>query len=266
MPARKTKLFLHLKKWLEKAALDYSMIEPGDRILVGVSGGADSISLLDLLNTSMLHVTSDFQLLAVHVDLGFPNSDEDAGVIEGHLRETGVPFIIERTDIGPLAHSETNRKNPCFLCSRLRRRRLFEIAGEKGCNKVALAHHRDDIIETLMINILFGREISTMVPNQSIFRGKIRIIRPLAYIREELLKKYSREQGFPLTAGRCPTGTVSKRAVVKRLIRDLEKENGKVRENIFKALYHVKPDYLLGHGLKAPGTGLKGRADNIGAE
>jgi tRNA 2-thiocytidine biosynthesis protein TtcA len=255
MVGTRTKLFLHLKKWLEKASLDYSMIEPGDRILVGVSGGADSMSLLDLLNTSMVHITSDFQLLAVHVDPGFPGGEEDAGVVEDFLRGQDLPFVIDRTDIGPLAHSEVNRKNPCFLCSRLRRRRLFEIAGERGCNKIALAHHKDDIVETLLINILFGREISTMLPNQSLFQGKIRIIRPLAYIREELLKKYSRERDFPVLASRCPTGEVSKRAVVKRLIGDLERENGKVRENIFKALYHVKPDYLLSNGLRALGAG-----------
>ncbi len=248
MPVKKTRLFLHLKKWLEKASMDYNMIEPGDRILVGVSGGADSIALLDLLNTSMLFIPNDTSLVAVHIDLGF-DGGEGRRVLEGYLKENGYEYMVDRTEIGPLAHSDFNRKNPCFLCSRLRRKRMFEIAAEKGCNKVALAHHKDDLIETLMINILYGREISTMVPNQTIFGGKMRIIRPLAYIKEELVKKYAMEQAFPTVENACPTSRTSRRAEVKKLLADLENENKKVRDNIFRALYHVKPDYLPGAGL-----------------
>ncbi len=249
MPAKKTKLFLHLKKWLEKVSMDYNMIEPGDRVLVGVSGGADSIALLDLLNTPMLFVPSDTSLVAVHIDLGF-DGGQGRKVLESYLKDNGYDYIIDRTDIGPLAHSEFNRKNPCFLCSRLRRKRMFEIAAEKGCNKVALAHHKDDLIETLMINILYGREISTMVPNQTIFGGKMHIIRPLAYINEELVKKYAREQGFPVVTNECPTSRTSRRAVVKKLLSELETENKKVRDNIFRAMYHNKPDYLPGAGKR----------------
>jgi len=127
---------------------------------------------------------------------------------------------------------------------------MFEIAAEKGCNKIALAHHKDDMIETLMINILYGREISTMVPNQTIFGGKMHIIRPLAYIKEELVKKYAREQEFPVIENGCPTSRTSKRAVVKKLLNELEVEDKKVKGNIFKALYHVKPDYLPGAGKR----------------
>lgn len=252
MPQKKTKLFLHLKKWLEKGSIDYNMIEPGDRLIVGVSGGADSLALLDLLNTSMLFIPNDFSLLAVNIDLGFDNG-EGRRELERYFQNEGYRYIIDQTEIGPLAHSDFNKKNPCFLCSRLRRKRIFEIAGENNCNKVVLAHHKDDMIETLMINILYGREISTMVPNQSIFEGKMHIIRPLAYIKEELVKKYAREQEIPVIANGCPTSRTSKRAEVKKLLNDLEANNKKVRENIFKALYHVKPDYLPGAGLVKSG-------------
>lgn len=241
---KRTKLFLHLKKWLEKAVLDFGMIQEGDRLLVGVSGGADSLALLDLLNTPMLYIPNDFSILAVNVDLGFDPDYPAYPILEKYLRDEGYEYYMEKTEIGPFAHGEKNRKNPCFLCSRLRRKRLFEIAGEHGCNKVALAHHKDDIIETLMINILYGREISTMMPRQDIFGGKMSIIRPLAYIREELVKKYSRERGFPVTDTGCPTSRTSRRALVKKLLREFEKDNGNIRENIFKALRHVKPDYL----------------------
>jgi tRNA 2-thiocytidine biosynthesis protein TtcA len=159
-------------------------------------------------------------------------------------------YIMEKTDIGTLSHSDFNKKNPCFLCSRLRRKRIFEIADVEGCNKIAFAHHRDDIIETLLINLFYGREISTMMPNQQIFGGKLHIIRPLAYLREELVKKYSKERNFPVLKNDCPSSTNSRRLYVKNLLNELEKENKDIRDNIFKALSHVKPDYLMSKPIK----------------
>ena len=147
---RKTRLFLHLKKWLEKAAVDYNMIEEGDRILVGVSGEMDSLVLLDLLNSPMLYIPQ-FSLLAVNIDLGFDHDGNDYDTLKGYLEENGYRHIMEKTHIGPLANSNYNKKNPRFLCSRLRRKRLFEIAAETGCNKITLAHHRDDIQEYFLI-------------------------------------------------------------------------------------------------------------------
>jgi tRNA 2-thiocytidine biosynthesis protein TtcA len=242
---KRTRLFLHLKKWLEKAVMDYGMISAGDRVLVGVSGGMDSLSLLDLLNTPMVYVPP-FSLIAVNIDCGFDTGYEGYDTLEGYLREGGYDYVLEKTDIGPLSHSDYNRKNPCFLCSRLRRKRIFEIAAAKGCNKVAFAHHRDDIIETLLINLFYGREISTMVPKQTIFGGELNIIRPLAYIREDLVKKYAKEREFPSIENGCPTSRVSRRRYVKDLLNELERENPQIRENIWKAMVHVKPDYLPG--------------------
>ncbi len=240
---KRTRLFLHLKKWLEKAVMDYGMIAAGDRVLVGVSGGMDSMALLDLLNTPMLYVPP-FTVTAVHIDLGFDPDGGGGATLERHLNAGGYDYILERSEIGPLSHSEHNRKNPCFLCSRLRRKRIFEIAADKGCNKIAFAHHRDDIIETLLINLLYGREISTMVPDQTIFGGKMHIIRPLAYLREGLLKKYAKERKFPVIENGCPTSRTSRRRYVKGLLDDLEKENPRVRDNIWKAMGHVKTAYL----------------------
>ena len=240
---KNTKLFLHLKKWLEKTVLDFNMIQEGDRVLVGVSGGADSLVLLDLLDSPMIFVPK-FSFLAVNIDMGFDSSYTGFNVLGKYLRDNNYKYIMEKTDIGPLVHSDYNKKNPCFLCSRLRRKRIFEIAAVEGCNKIAFAHHRDDIIETLLINMFYGREISTMMPNQKIFRGKLHIIRPLAYLREELVKKYSRERDFPLVKNMCPSSGTSRRFYVKNLLSALEKENKNIRDNIFKAMSHVKPDYL----------------------
>jgi tRNA 2-thiocytidine biosynthesis protein TtcA len=240
---KRTRLFLHLKKWLEKAVMDYGMIAEGDRVLVGVSGGMDSMALLDLLNTPMLYVPA-FSFIAVNIDLGFDPSYAGYETLERYLKEGAYDFVMEKTDIGILSHSEYNRKNPCFLCSRLRRKRIFEIAAEKGCNKIAFAHHRDDIIETLLINLFYGREISTMLPDQTIFGGSLHIIRPLAYIREDLVKKYGRERGFLAIENSCPTSRTSRRRYVKELLTDMERDNPRVRDNVWKALGHVKMDYL----------------------
>ena len=241
---KNTKLFLHLKKWLEKAVLDYKMIEEGDRVLIGVSGGADSFALLDLLDSPMIFVPR-FSFIAVNIDMGFDPTYRAYETLEKYFQENNYRYAMEKTDIGNLAHSDFNKKNPCFLCSRLRRKRIFEIADAEGCNKISFAHHRDDIIETLLINMFYGREISTMMPNQSIFGGKLHIIRPLAYLREELVKKYSRERQFPAVKNDCPTSLTSKRGYIKNLLNELERDNKEIRDNIYKAMSHVKPDYLL---------------------
>ncbi|MDD5168671.1 MAG: ATP-binding protein, partial [Syntrophales bacterium] len=130
----------------------------------------------------------------------------------------------------------------------LRRKRIFEIAAEKGFNKIALAHHKDDIIETLLINLFYGREISTMMPDQSIFGGKLHIIRPLAYVPEEPIKKYARERQFPVVENRCPSSKTSRRGYIKGLLKMMEKDNKELRHNIWTAMSHVKPDYLLTKG------------------
>ncbi len=239
-----TRLYRHLKKWLEKAVMDFEMIEEGDKLLIGISGGADSYVLLDLLDSPMIFVPR-FSFVAVNIDMGFDPSCQAYNSLEKYLRENNYRHIMEKTDIGIVAHSEINKKNPCFLCSRLRRKRIFEIAAAQGCNKIAFAHHRDDIIETLLINIFYGREISTMVPKQSIFGGKLHIIRPLVYMREELVKKYCRERQFPVAENECPTSVTSRRLYIKNLLNDMAKDNKKIRDNIFKAMSHVKPDYLL---------------------
>ena len=239
-----TRLFRHLKKWLEKAIMDYKMIEEGDKVLIGVSGGADSLALLDLLDSPMIFVPR-FSFVAVNIDMGFEPSYKSYDALERYFQEHHYPYVMEKTDIGNLAHSDYNKKNPCFLCSRLRRKRIFEIADTEGCNKIAFARHRDDIIETLLINMFYGREISTMMPNQKIFGGKLHIIRPLAYLKEELVKKYSKERQFPAVKNDCPTSLTSKRIYIKNLLNELERDNKEIRDNLYKAMSHVKPDYLL---------------------
>ena len=157
----------------------------------------------------------------------------------------GYKLRLEYTDYGIFGHSEKNRENPCFLCSRLRRKRLFEIADELGCNKLALGHTKDDIIETLFLNICYAGEISTMIPSQTFFKGKFTIIRPLAFIDEDLTRRFAKEENFPDFINPCPSAKVSKRHEIKTILSKLYLSNRKIKGNIFRAMSNVKNEYLL---------------------
>lgn len=244
------KLHLHLRKRFEETLIKHQMISPGDRVLIGVSGGADSLTLLTLFTGPLLFTPKPELILAVYIDLGFDDGKQGKRLQE-YFQDRGYCYHIERTEIGPLAHSEFNRKaSPCFLCSRLRRKKLFELARDFNCNKLALAHNRDDVIETFLLNVFFAREISTMIPIQSYFRGEFYLIRPLLYMEEKLIKRFAKEAQLPIIENACPTAGKTKRAYVKDLIRRLEEENPTVgiKENIFKALKRPKIEYLLGGG------------------
>ena len=153
---------------------------------MAVSGGKDSLSLLWLLRERLRWVPQPYELIAVHLDMGFPGSRPLA--VEAFCRNLGIPFHCEQTDYGVRAHGPGNRENPCFLCARLRRRHLFEMAHSLKCAKLALGHNQDDIIETFFLNIFFGGQISTMVPRQVFFKGALTLIRPLTLIGEREIK------------------------------------------------------------------------------
>jgi tRNA 2-thiocytidine biosynthesis protein TtcA len=242
-----SKLHHHLRKRFEQTILKYGMLAEGDRVLVGVSGGADSLTLLKLLTGQLIFIPKPSNIIAVYVDMGFDDEGQNQGeLLKCYFKSQGYQYRIEKTNIGPLAHSEFNRKaSPCFLCSRLRRRKLFELARDFRCTKLALAHNKDDVIETFLLNVFFAREISTMIPNQPFFKGEFNLIRPLAYIEESLLKRFAKEADLPVMINPCPTAQNSKRKYIKDLLNKLDGENRGLKENVFKALKNVKPDYLL---------------------
>jgi len=242
-----TRLNEFIRKNMELAANDFGMIQPGDRIMVGISGGVDSFSLLKVLSGRKIFLPQDISLVAVHIDLGFyGKSTAHLDRLKAYLEANRIAYHIDRTEIGVYAHSEKNKKNPCFLCSRFRRKRMIELADKLNCRKIALGHHKDDVIETLMINIMFGREIGTMMPNQELFKGKFYIIRPLVYLWEKKIKEYAAQNDFPLFENKCPTEKTSRRVVIKNMLNEMEKQHRGMKENIFKSLRHVKTDYLWG--------------------
>ncbi len=221
----------------------YGLIQDGDRILVGVSGGKDSLTLLHLLKERQKRVSIRYELIPVHVDLGFGSGRTE--ILRDYFEREGLFHHIEFTDIGTKANSPENRENPCFLCSWERRKKLFQIANRLKCNKIALGHHKDDIIETLLLNIFYSGEISTMLPLQSLFKGKITIIRPLSLLEEKQTIHFAREMGLPFGPSGCPSSGRTKRREVKEIIETLSKKNHRVKGNMFRSLSNIKLDYML---------------------
>jgi len=221
----------------------YDMISDGDRILVGLSGGIDSFLLLWILNERKKRIPIDYELISVFVDPGF--DDQFGKKIETYCKANEFHLLIDHTDYGLRAHSTENRENPCFLCSRLRRKRLFEIADKHGCKKIALGHHKDDIIETFFINMCYSGSLGTMVPAQSFFKGEFQIIRPLAFVEQKTINRFAKEIDFPVLTNPCPSANNSKRSEIKKFLTQLYKTNKNIKSNIFSSMSNVNREYLL---------------------
>ncbi len=232
-----------INRLVGRALHRYNLLADGDHIVVGLSGGKDSLSLVYILNEWRKKTPFQYNLSAVHIDLGFDGTD--TGTIQDYCQQLGVPCHVEKTNFGPIAHSPENRENPCFLCSRLRRQRLFEIAHALGANKVALGHNKDDLIETLFLNIFYSGEISTMVPRQPFFKGLITVIRPLAMVDAEKLERFVKRLSVREIENPCPSAKSSRRTEVREMLKTLYQRNRKVKGNIFHALSNVHLDYLL---------------------
>lgn len=232
-----------LNRAVGKALHSYEMIADGDRIVVGLSGGKDSLALIWILNERRSRIPIHYDLFAVHIDPGFEGGFSKA--LKAYCKTIGIQLRVEYTDYGIQGHSAENRENPCFLCSRLRRKRFFEIADELGCAKLALGHNKDDIIETLFMNICYAGEISTMVPSQSFFDQRFTVVRPLAFADEDLIRRFAKDKCFPEFINPCPSANQSKRAEIKTLLKDLYRTNRKIKGNIFRSMSHVRGDYLL---------------------
>ena len=217
---------------------DYGMIRSGDKILAGVSGGKDSLTLLKVLWERKHFVPVRYDVLAVHIDLGF--SGPQLPALKDFLKKQGYPFYVRRKKI-----AEPREKKNCFWCSWNRRRLLFEEAKKHGCNKIALGHHKDDIVETILMNLFFEGEISGMSPCQELFKGRLHIIRPMAYVEEKDIAAYARQMSFPAVQCLCPGAGTTQRAAIKTMIARLEQTAPGVKSNIFRSLQRIKKDYLL---------------------
>jgi tRNA 2-thiocytidine biosynthesis protein TtcA len=239
-----------LLKKVRQASKDWGMVEPGDKIMVAVSGGKDSYAMLRLLQLVQARVPFDLELVAVNLDQGHPGFP--AHVLEQHFTDVGVPHRMLAQDTYKVVLEKVPEgKTYCSLCSRLRRGILYKAAAEMGCTKLALGHHRDDIIETLMLNLFYSGQIKAMAPCFRSDDDRNTVIRPLAYCSEEDIIAYAEEQKFPIIpCDLCGSQDHLKRKQVKALIAELHADNPKVRGNIFAALGNVQPSHLLDADLR----------------
>ena len=230
----------YISKRVGKAMVDYKMLADGDKILVAVSGGKDSLTLLQVLKDRQQFVPIKYKLLAVHVDMGYPC--QHPKILAKHFEKLGVNYHIEKIDI---LKGKTRKDISCFWCSWNRRKALFTVADRLKCTKVALGHHKDDIIETILLNMFFHGEISSMNPRQELFGGKVVVIRPLAYVDEEMIVKFAKTLDFPHHKCACPNSITSNRTKMTEIIKDLKVICPDVKTNIFRSIKRIKKDYLL---------------------
>jgi len=230
----------YISKSMGKAIMDYQMIAANDKILVAVSGGKDSLTLLHVLNDRRKFVPVKYDLVAVHVDMGYPC--QHPKILAEYFKKMNLDYRIEKIDI---LKGKSRKEISCFWCSWNRRKALFETAVRLGCTKVALGHHMDDIVETVLLNLFFQGEISAMCPKQELFKGKITIIRPLAYVEEDLIRKFAKDLDFPHHKCACPNSLTSQRTKVEQILKDLQKISPDIKKNIFRSVKRIKHDYLL---------------------
>lgn len=244
-PSRTLKrLAAQLRGAVGRCIADYRMIAEGDRVMVCLSGGKDSYTLLDILLSLQRSAPVRFELLAVNLDQkqpGFP-----AHVLPQYLEARGVPFrIIEQDTYSVVKRIVPDGSTLCALCSRLRRGALYRFAAENGISKIALGHHRDDIVETLFLNLFFGGRLKAMAPKLLSDDGCHIVIRPLAYIAERDIARFARGRAFPLIpCTLCGSQQNLQRAAVKRMLAAWEREFPGRTESIFSALRHVEPEHL----------------------
>jgi tRNA 2-thiocytidine biosynthesis protein TtcA len=232
-----------LHKLVGRALEEFQLLQEGDHVLVAVSGGKDSLTMLDQLCKWQGRLPLKYRLSAAHVKTDFHCAGcMHQTILTDFFGARGVPGHFLHADV--LAKLD-GREMSCFHCARQRRTALFKLAGEIGANKVALGHHLDDLVETTLMNMFFNGNFSTMVPNRALFHGALTVIRPLAFVPESLVRTYVEEQGFPRQMCRCPYGRNSMRAKVKAMIKDLEQVYPDVRNSVFSAMRNIKEEYVI---------------------
>lgn len=220
--------------YMRKAIEDYNMIEDGDKIAIGLSGGKDSVTLLLGLKNLQRFYPKNFEILAITVNPGFDKFDITS--LANLCTKLNIKFIEEKAHIKEIVFDIRNEKNPCSLCANLRRGILNSVAIREGCNKIALGHNEDDVLETFFLNLLYGGSINTFAPASFMDRSKITLIRPLIYAPEKYIRNFVKRNNIPIMPKVCPIDGVSKREDMKKLILDFQKDIPTIRANLYGAI------------------------------
>ncbi len=223
-----------LLSYVRKAVDDYHLIDDGDKIAVGISGGKDSLTLLYALNSLKRFYPNKFDICAVTVDLGFGNLDLDP--IRSLCDFLKVQYTIINTEIAKIVFDERKETNPCSLCAKMRKGALNKKIKEVGCNKVAYAHHKDDVVETMLLSLIYEGRFNTFAPKTYLDRMDITVIRPLLYVKEADVKGFTNKMKLPVCKSPCPADGNTKREYVKQLLKSLEHETPGTRERMFTAI------------------------------
>ena len=235
------KLMRRIEQRFMKGIVRYGLIEEGDKILVGLSGGKDSMALLELLARRSRIYKPRFSVVAVHVVMTNIAYESDMDYLRTYAEGLGVPFVRYETSFDP---STDNRKSPCFLCSWNRRKALFTVAKEQGCNKIALGHHMDDILETLLMNMTFQGAFSTMPPRLVMRKFDMTIIRPMCLVHESDLVEMAALRGYRKQIKNCPYEKDSHRSEMKDVLKRLEAMNPEARFSLWSSMNNVQADLL----------------------
>ena len=243
------KLHKRLRRLVGTAITDFNMVEAGDRVMVCLSGGKDSYALLDILRNLQIHAPLKFELIAVNLDQKQPGFPEH--ILPEYLTKIGVPFrIIEQDTYSVVKRIIPEGKTTCSLCSRLRRGALYRVASEIGATKIALGHHRDDILETLFLNLFYGGKLKAMSPKLINDSGQHIVIRPLAYCKEKDLEAYADAEEFPIIpCNLCGSQKNLQRQVIKDMMQEWDKKFPGRLETMFTALRNVQPSHLVDNVL-----------------
>ena len=223
-----------LLSFVRRAVDDYGMIDEGDRIAVGISGGKDSLTLLEVLAQMRIFYPKKYELVAITVDMGFDGADFSE--VAEFCRRLNVEYRVEKTDIAKIIFDVRKEPNPCSLCAKLRRGCLHSAAQEAGCNKVALGHHFDDAVETFMMNLFFEGRLGCFSPKSYLSNRRLGLIRPLLYATEKDVQYFVNRRKLPIVTSLCPEDHATERENMKNLLAELERNNKGLRHRIFRAM------------------------------
>lgn len=233
---------------VRRAVSDFKMIKEGDKIAVGLSGGKDSIALLSALAGLRRFYPEKFDVVAVRIDTGIGYDKNEEEALFNYVKSLGVEYHIEPTQIYQVVFEERKEKNPCSLCANMRRGALNSTAKKLGCNKVALGHHADDLIETFFLSIIYEGRLSTFQPVTYLSKADLSVIRPLIYVKEHEILSFSKDK--PILKNPCPVDKFTQREAVKETVKKLSQEYPLLKDNVFNALVDDKRHNLIKKSLE----------------